>query len=263
MTKENNNQIILNDDVALKKFNQNDLFKQEWYIHGKTLIYIKNFMKLSIDLNYSIQEVERIIPEYLLKDLDDVFIGSFEELKRKNQDILYKDGALYISNEYQTTSESLIYCFLLGIGYSTWFSFQDELLSDGFLQKEFLSKRISVSNLLKFQIDHDILKLDKVLDLDYYHRLESIISHMKEAFKKDKLILEALKDLYITNFGIYSLMNYYIDGYIEFLYNKDKDRIQKLCPILYNKIYNLFFSSYGKNFKGAKLNANKNKYIIK
>jgi hypothetical protein len=237
----------MEDDIIIENFNMHDFNKKEWYIYNKILIYIKNNLKLSINMNYVIEIIENIIPKHIFNNnIDTIFIGEFQELKNKNLDVIYKEKSIYISNTKQYTNESLIYCILLGVGYSLLYSQKDYLFKDNIIQIEFLKKRVQLSNILKYYVEKGILEYEKLISIDYYRMLESVVVHLLESLPRDKNILNALNEIYITNFGMFSIENYVIDGYVELLYTKDLSKFKRVYPELFLKLDKLIYDLPGK-----------------
>ena len=81
--------------------------RREYSLFNHITVYIKEPLTEDINLTMVIAKVEKLIPRQLTSEVDTIIIGQFDFLLDREVTALFKDGAIYISNE-QRTEEGLL-----------------------------------------------------------------------------------------------------------------------------------------------------------
>ena len=102
--------------------------------------FIKDPLPVGFDLDYVLSTIKKTVPEHLVYGLESIYIGQFDELKEKDMDAVYKDGAIYISPD-QDNEADLLDDIIHEIAHSLEREHQNLIYGDGNLEREFLGKR--------------------------------------------------------------------------------------------------------------------------
>ena len=62
-------------------------------------IFIKDPLPDIIDVDFVLKYVASMLPEHLMTEVDIIYIGEFENLKSRNVNAIFEDGAIFITNE--------------------------------------------------------------------------------------------------------------------------------------------------------------------
>ena len=79
---------------------------KETIFHGK-YVFIQDPFPPHISLTTVLQTVEKIIPQYLVYNIDVLYVGDFEYFEQRNINAMYDNGALYVSNK-QDDEEDMV-----------------------------------------------------------------------------------------------------------------------------------------------------------
>ena len=79
---------------------------KEYNIFGIS-IFEKDKLPDLIDLGEISNKIEHLLPRYMFYGIDIIYVGQFEELNTRNVNAMYKEGALYLTND-QSNNEDMI-----------------------------------------------------------------------------------------------------------------------------------------------------------
>ena len=103
-------------------------------------IYVKDQLPQEIDIDFVIRYVAKRLPDHVLKNIDIIYVGKFQDLIDRDVNALWQNGAIYITNE-QDSEVDMIDDLIHEIAHSNEKQFQQIIYEDGKLEKEFLYKR--------------------------------------------------------------------------------------------------------------------------
>jgi hypothetical protein len=72
---------------------------REYVMFENIQIYIKDKVSNGIDVRAVLDRITSSIPSHLLREIDSIYVGMFENFKQLDTNAMYKDGAIYVSNE--------------------------------------------------------------------------------------------------------------------------------------------------------------------
>ena len=205
--------------------------RKETLFYNRINVFIKDPLPENVSLKSVLEQVEEIVPEHLVTNVDIVYVGYFRFMDDYNLNAMYKDQALYISNE-QDDDEDMVDDIVHEIAHSVEEKNRSEIYGDGKIEKEFLNKREKLYQLLKAH-DYPVSyrefmnpefdpEFDRMLYKDIgYDKLEHFTMH-----------------LFISPYGATSLEEYFGNGFEHFFIG-DKKSLTKLSPVLYNKVASL------------------------
>jgi hypothetical protein len=212
-----------------------DIQKQEFYLHNKYLVYVSHHLPFTVKVEEVIARIENVIPENLLEETLDIFIGNFDKLHSKQLKSLYHDGAIYVSNELES-EEILFYHIICALSYCVEHNNKDIIYADGLLEKEFLEKRLRVYNMYAKEVQAKKLNIQDFMNIYYDKNLENLMLSILHRSKKGISIY----DVFPSAFGFVSLKQYFIDCFVEYTMKMvEKEKLKHLTPIAYKKINQL------------------------
>ena len=203
---------------------------REYSMHETVQIYIKDNLPESIDIGNVLDRVSTSIPPHLTKEIDSIYIGMFSEFEEMETNALYKDGAIYITNE-QDDEQDLIDDIIHEIAHSLESPYGYELYADGTLESEFLLKRQKLYEILK----SEDLKPNKTLfeNPDYTKELDLYL-YKKVGYDRLNFIVSSYS-LFTSAYAATALREYFASGF-EYYFLDDRIHLCKICPTLCEKI---------------------------
>ena len=110
-------------------------------------VFIKDPLPDNVDVFKVKAYVERKIPSLFTDQIDAFYVGHFEEFEQRQVNAMYKDGAVYISND-QDDEEDMQDDIIHEIAHAVENNFAMEIYSDNKIQNEFLVKRTRLRDML-------------------------------------------------------------------------------------------------------------------
>tara|TARA_R100000008_G_scaffold86891_1_gene82487 strand:+ start:3520 stop:4194 length:675 start_codon:yes stop_codon:yes gene_type:complete len=204
---------------------------KQYSIFNSVDIVEKDPLPENVDLTQVIQKIESLLPRYMFHAIDVMYIGYFEEMQARSVNAMYKDGALYLTNE-QSDNSDMIDDIVHEISHSLEEIHGAEIYADNSVESEFLMKRKKLESILRNHgIDtsgYNFLETDYSIEFDNY--LYQDVGYPK---------LNTLSQgIFSSAYGVTSLREYFANGFEEF-YLGDRRYLSKTCPKLYNKINEL------------------------
>jgi len=201
------------------------------YFYDKPVHILKHFNR-SINFNSALAQIENLVPKDLASNIDGIYVGEFNDIHKKNRKVnaIYKDGAIYVSNE-QDNEDDLIDDIIHEIAHAVEEQHQDLIYGDEDLESEFLAKRKTLYYLLD---DNKEKHLIHFLDPDYNLNFDMFLY---KTLGYDYL-RTASASLFYSPYAITSLREYWANGFENYFLG-DKQKLKELSPVLYNKIKSL------------------------
>jgi hypothetical protein len=201
---------------------------QKEYSFGNGYAFMKDPLPDDIDLEQVLVTVEENVPFHLRQEVDTVFVGDFDELRKRHVNALFKDGAIYITNQ-QSTHDDMVDDIVHEIGHSVEEVYGYEIYSDNKVVNEFRQKREKLRQLLKAEgrptQGYDFKDVEYKLEFDDY--LFQVIGYPT---------LESLcMGLFSNAYAPTSIREYFSSGF-EAYFLGDRDYLRKVSPVLYTKI---------------------------
>jgi len=209
--------------------------KKEYTLFDHITVIVTDSLPENINLQAILRQIEKQVPEHLLRDVDSVYIGKFKELEERQVDSIYFNGSLLITND-QPSNKELFSTFIHEFGHAVEELDRDYIYGDNELAREFLAKRKTLYNLLKD---------DYPLDKRQFLTIEFTPSFDELAYKDigyDNLGV-ITNGLFISPYACTSLREYFANGF-EHYFLKDGREIREICPKLYRKIHSILHPDY-------------------
>lgn len=197
-------------------------------------VYFNNTPPKGIDVEKVIANVEKIIPHHLRSEVEMIVVGQIEAFVKHNFNAMYEGGTIYVSNE-QKNEKDMLDDIIHEFAHSVEEPYGYDIYGDSKIKQEFLEKR---------QVLHDILwksgfKAPKSLfnEIDFNPKFDDFL-YKKVGY--DKLSRLSV-GVFISSYAPTSLREYFATGFAEFfMYPDQQTYLQKICPQLYKKIYELY-----------------------
>jgi len=208
--------------------------KKEYNVLGIPVYLLVPFTK-KINFNLVLQQVEKLIPRHLLRNVEIIYVANIKDFNKDNSEFnaLYKDGAIYLSPE-QDNEKDLLDDIIHEIAHSFEKDYQEFIFEDGSLESEFLGKRRK----LYYLIDKPTVNMLVYNNPEYDARFDY---HLYNELDYDYLRTVS-SQLFYSPYAITSLREYWANGFENYLLG-DKQTLRDLSPILYNKIETIIDNS--------------------
>jgi len=169
------------------------------------------------------------LPADCYKGINNVYIGQFDKLKKRDLTALHYNNNLYIDNHVESEKDlldDLVHEFAHGFEEVN----SEALYEDGKIINEFLGKRNRLHDLLS-QEDVPELNYFDFLNLDFDKKFDEFL-YKKVGYK---LIRNVAPTLFIRPYAATSLREYFATGFESF-YLTGGEELKKISPILHEKI---------------------------
>lgn len=196
----------------------------EYYIYNIPLFLLGD-SKVSVDIPTFCQQVEELIPAPLLRNIDVVYVGKFQEISNRNA--AYSNGAIYITGDEPTVFD-MIENFVHETAHSLeidsgWTIYDDQL------HQEFLGKRRRLRSILEEEDFHINPQLYEFTE--YNEKFDQFLAKTVGY----PLLLNLTMGLFASPYGATSIQEYFANGFEKYFLD-GPDYVRRISPVLYNKI---------------------------
>ena len=222
-----------------ERHNQARANVQDFYTPTGVHVYIKDPLNNDgIDIEKIVAKVEERIPEHLLSEVEMIIVGWFDEFEEREINAFYGDGCLYISN-IQDDEEDIFDDIVHEIAHSLEEPYGYEIYGDKRLEKEFLSKRMYLKDILW---THDFkAPTEFYMNSEYDQEFDQFLLN-KVGYDK---LSQLMQGLFISPYAATSLREYFAVGFTEFYLHPDAHNfLKKISPALYQKLIKLQKDNY-------------------
>ena len=175
------------------------------------------------------------VPPHLLRNIDSIYIGDFDFLKKREMNAAYKDAAIFVSND-QDNNQDLADDIVHEVAHSVEEIYQDLIYSDGSIESEFLSKRREMYSILSSE-GYEI-GLEKFMEVEFDDEFDQYL--YKEVGYPTLSMLTV--NLFYSPYGSTSLREYFANGFEAFFHHRDTERIRNISPNLFDKFVKLVYA---------------------
>tara|TARA_R110002020_G_scaffold251908_5_gene465719 strand:+ start:656 stop:1348 length:693 start_codon:yes stop_codon:yes gene_type:complete len=207
---------------------------KEYLLNDNIQIYIKDHITNDINFSDVLNRLESTIPAHLMSEIDSIFVGVFEDFDDRSINAMYKDGAIYVSNE-QDNIQDMLDDIVHEIAHSLETPYGGIIYGDQKIEKEFAAKRMQLYHILKSEELNPSLTLFK--DLEYSSAMDEYL-YQEVGYERLNFIA-ASYGLFASAYAATSLQEYFANG-IEHFFLDDRSNLKECCPELYHKIEELY-----------------------
>jgi len=205
----------------------------EKLLYNKIAVFIKDPLPEDINLDYVLSSIEKTVPEHLIYGIDMIYVGQFEEFKEREINAVYKDGALYTTNE-QSDEADMIDDIVHEMSHACEESYYSLIYSDGNIQNEFAGKRKRLFETLKAE-DYKV-DIEDFLNIDYSKEFDEFL-YQEVGYEK---LTFFTMGLFVSPYGATSYREYFANGFEHYFLN-DPQYVKVISPDVYEKIDGLVF----------------------
>jgi len=207
------------------------LNSKEYTLFGRIYVYVNSPIMSGIDIRSVIGKIEDIMPPHLMDEIDEIFIGMFDENEDRSLEAHYENGAIFISNLLPTETD-----YIENIVHETSHSLEGRyglsIYGDKKIEEEFLGKRRRLYNILK-QEGYDVALYD-FEDVEYTKEFDNFLYQDVGYATLNNVVL----GLFISPYAATSLREYFANGFEEY-FLEDKNYLRDISMQLYHKILEL------------------------
>jgi len=207
--------------------------RKEYYLYDIP-VHIINPLPDHIDMNNILNDLTDIIPHEFFGGLEGIYVGEFPELKDRDIQAMFKDGAIYLSSYQEhpeVTEEIIVKDIIHELAHLLEDKFQNEIYGDSDVEKEYVGKKKRLVELLRANgisfhgMGNLFFSEDKVDELDEFLFKELGYDN-----------LSALTPgLFLSPYSVNSIREYFANGFDEYV-NGDRHYLKEICPLLYKKL---------------------------
>ena len=113
---------------------------------GKIQVFIQG--KTRFDFKQALEKLEKALPGYfLMQGIDIIYVGEFEDLRERDLNAAYADGAIYVLPE-QSSEQDFLDDIVHEVAHSLEERFTDFIYGDGKIQQEYKEKYLKLIGLM-------------------------------------------------------------------------------------------------------------------
>jgi len=203
--------------------------KDEFRLNDVTVI-IKDKLPEDVDPEFVFNYVNARVPFHLTKDIEMVYVGMFPEMKERDINAFFENDAIYVTND-QSNEMDMIEDLIHEISHAVEQYNQEFIYGTGALQREFIAKRKRLSQLLsqKYSVPSDFnlnFEYDRAIDKFLYQDVGY------------GALNQFCANIFTSGYAATSISEYWAQGFEE-LFIGDRDRLRKICPVLYKTLITL------------------------
>tara|TARA_Y100001973_G_C5146926_1_gene305904 strand:- start:539 stop:1204 length:666 start_codon:yes stop_codon:yes gene_type:complete len=190
-------------------------------------VYIKDRLPKEIDPEFVFNYISARIPFHLAKNVDIIYVGQFPEMKEREINAYYEDGAIYVTNQ-QDEEMDMIDDIIHELAHSVEKNNEELIYGTGALQSEFKAKRKNLAGRLAHI---SALPDDFLSNIEYSKEIDDFLYRIIGYDILNQLTV----NIFVSGYAATSVSEYFARGFEEYFIG-DKASLQKLSPVLYQII---------------------------
>jgi len=190
-------------------------------------VYIKDRLPDQIEPDFIFKYINARIPFHLTTGIDIIYIGFFPEMKEREINAYYEDGAIYVTNQ-QDDEMDMIDDIIHEMAHAVERNNDELIYGSGAIQREFLAKRKNLAVRLE-----DIASIpdDFTVNMDYDKTIDDFLY-------KDigyDVLNQLVVNIFVSGYAATSVSEYFARGFEEYFIG-NKEALRKISPVLYKTI---------------------------
>lgn len=190
-------------------------------------VFIKDRTPDNVDDEFVFNYVNARIPFHLTTGIDVIYVGQFPEMKERDINAFYEDGAIYVTND-QEEEMDMVDDIIHELAHAVEVNNQEILYGSGKLQREFKAKRRNLYYLIQdmYEIPDSFLS-----DIDYNKEIDNFLY---KTIGYD-ILNQMVANIFVSGYAATSVSEYFARGFEEYFIG-DKDSLREMSPVLYKII---------------------------
>ena len=190
-------------------------------------VYIKDRLPEEIDPDFVFNYISARIPFHLARNVDIIYVGQFPEMKEREINAYYEDGAIYVTNK-QDDDIDMIDDIIHELAHAVERNHEEKIYGSGYLQREFKAKRRNLHTLIQDPYD---VPDDFSNNIEYNKEIDEFL------FKTIgyDILNQLVVNIFISGYAATSVSEYFARGFEEYFIS-DKHTLKQISPVLYSII---------------------------
>ena len=202
--------------------------QKEFLLHGTIPVQVANPLPEEVNVRKVIGAVEAAVPASIMRGVEMIIVGHFEEFDKREVNAAYDSGTIYVTNK-QDGEMDMIDDIVHEIAHSVESWAGMDIYGDGEVVEEFKVKRKQYYDLLT-QLGYEV-ELKQFMDVEYSQEFDNLLYKEVGYEKLNTLSIGILPSCY----GLTSIKEYFATGFEEYFIGNRRE-IADLCPVLTSKI---------------------------
>ena len=194
----------------------------------------EDFVNKKISMRHVLDSVFKKVPTHLSRGLDAIYVGNFDFLNNRDLDAMYKDGAIFLSNDKKSVAD-VADDIVHELAHLVETEYGSLIYGDGQIEQEFIEKRKDLFFSLKEEMNNMELTLIDFLDPEYNPQFDQFLY---QELGYSMLSIMTI-NLFYSPYGATSLREYFANCFEGFFWDRDIVRIKSLSPKVYSKLERL------------------------
>ena len=200
---------------------------------GKDIVHVIDPLPQHVSIDNVLKRIEGTGIYYeLVKDIDAIYIGEFDLLVQRDISALYYHDTIYITND-QENENDIFDDLVHEIAHAIESSKKEYIYGDLELEREFMKKRRQVyDSLVELKFD---IEWDDMSNPQYEKKLDNFL-HKEVGYD---MLGHVINGIFVSPYSVTSIREYWAKGLEHYILGKSLE-LKELCPVLYNKINQIF-----------------------
>ena len=202
--------------------------RKEYIIFDRILVHL--LQPTIISFSEVINQVQKKVPQHMFDEIDEIFVGSFDENDSRALEAHYESGAIYITND-MTTVEDYVESIIHETAHSIEQARGFEIYGDRKVQEEFLGKRMTLKRTLDtngYDVSADFSNIEYSEDFDLYLYKEVGYDEIRNL----------TSGLFYSPYAATSVNEYFANG-LENFFLGNREHLNRISPKLTKKIWEI------------------------
>jgi len=190
-------------------------------------VYIKDLLPDGIDPDFVFKYISARIPFHLTTGVDIIYIGQFPEMKKREINAYYEDGAIYVTN-YHDDEMDMIDDIIHELAHAVERNNDEIIYGSGALQREFIAKRKNLKTNLGDMFD---VPRDFTINFEYDKEIDDFLFRTVGYDILNQMVV----NIFISGYAATSVSEYFARAFEEYFIG-DRRALKQLSPVLYSII---------------------------
>jgi hypothetical protein len=200
--------------------------RDHFSLNGVSVI-VKDALPQEVNLEFVLNYIAARVPFFLTQNIEIIYVGKFPEMEEREINAFYENDAIYVTNE-QEEEMDMIEDIIHEISHAVEQNNQEFIYESGQLQREFLGKRRTLSNLLsrKYKVPADF-----DIDVEYDRAIDDFLFRDVGYDALNQVCVGIFPSAYACT----SISEYWAKGFEELFIGETSD-LKQMCPVLYKTL---------------------------
>jgi len=190
-------------------------------------VFIKDRLPDDVDPEFVFNYISSRIPFHLARNIDIIYVGIFPEMKKREINAYYEDGAIYVTNR-QEEEMDMIDDIIHELAHSVERNNEEMVYGSGALQREFKAKRKNLYTIITDMYD---VPDNFLSDIDYNKEIDNFLYKVIGYDILNQMVV----NIFVSGYAATSVSEYFARGFEEYFIG-DKDSLKQISPVLYRII---------------------------